>query len=159
MASLQLRDREGGRKDTVRWKWTHGAATAVADFGNPAQPGGADFALCLYDASGLRTAYDLPAAGVCDGRPCWTARPSGFTYRNFAFGPDGRLQLSLKAGSDGVAKIDLKGSGSALAMPAPATFAAPLIVQLRARSGACWDATYSAPFDRLDPTRLQDRSD
>lgn len=159
MASVQLRDREGGRKDTVRWKWTHGAATAVADFGNPTQPDGSDFALCLYDASGLRAEWAMPAAGVCAGRPCWSARPSGFTYRNYAFGPDGRLQVSLKAGPDGVATIDLKGSGSALAMPPPTTFAAPLTIQLQARGGLCWGASYAAPFERQDTTRLQDRSD
>ena len=157
-ASVQIRDRDGGRKDMLRWKWTHGAATAVADFGSPTQAGGPGLALCLYDASGLRLTYQLPAAGTCGSKPCWSASSNGFAYRNDAFGSDGRLQLKLKAGSDGVARLDLKGAGSALGVPPLDGFSAPLTVQLMTAGGTCWEATYSAPFDRLDPTRLQDRS-
>jgi hypothetical protein len=92
-----------------------------------------------------------PAGGVCGTsrpRPCWRASGSGFVYVNRALTPLGISRIVLRAGDvDGAARITVHGLGSNLALP---TFplAQPVTVQLKNASGACWEATYTAP-----PTR------
>jgi hypothetical protein len=69
-------------------------------------------------------------------------------------------QLDLK-GSDmpEKAKIALKGRSAGLGISSPATLVAPLRMQLRRTDGACWEATYSAPFLKQDATQLKARSE
>ncbi len=157
--SVSLRNAADDRKDGVQWKWTKGSATAVADFGVPTGPGGASYAFCIYSAD--RPAMEIPIAahGDCAGVPCWRASSSGFRYRSRTLGPDGRLQLDLKGGPDGGAKISLKASGSAAPMPALALLSSPMIVQLQASNGRCWAASFSAPFTKHDSSQLKARSD
>ncbi len=157
-ASLALRNAADGRKDSVQWKWTKGSATAVGDFGLPTAPGGAAYAFCVYSAGQPAVEIAIPAHGDCAGAPCWRASSSGFRYRNPAFGSDGRLQLDLRGGPDGGAKIILKGSGSALSMPELTPLASTLTVQLQASNGRCWEAGYHAPFTKHDANRLKARS-
>jgi hypothetical protein len=157
-ASLQLADRAPDDKDRLVWRWTKGAATDLASLGDPRATD--DYALCLYDAAGVRATMRIPAGGLCRGRPCWQARSNGFVYRNKDALTDGIAQLTLRAGAAGKAQHLAKGQGDALPMPALAGLTPPLQVQLRnLGTGACWGAAYGTPFDRLTPTLLKDRAD
>ncbi|MCC6765882.1 MAG: PD40 domain-containing protein [Deltaproteobacteria bacterium] len=158
-AFLTLRNAAEDRKDGVQWKWTKGAATAVADFGVPTAPGGTSHTFCIYRADHPILEIPLPAHSDCTGAPCWRVSSSGFRHRDLSFGSDGRLQLDLRGGPDGGAKIALKASGSALAMPDLAPLSPALTVQLQATNGRCWGATYGAPFTKHDTKQLKARSD
>src|SRR5262249_21615335 len=77
-ASLQLTDRSPDTKDQLAWKWTRGAGTTVAELGHPLTTD--DYALCLYDASGLRATMNVQAGGTCGSHPCWRQTTTGFRY-------------------------------------------------------------------------------
>ncbi len=157
-ASLQLGDKSPDDKDQLGWKWNKGAATTLAELGNPAASDG--YALCLYDASGWRATMRIPAGGLCQGHDCWKTKPTGFLYRTKDGAPDGITQLMLKAGDDGKAQLQAKGKGTLLPMPALPSLASPIQVQLRnTTSGLCWGATYSAPFDKATAEQLKDKAD
>jgi hypothetical protein len=76
-SQLKMKDRSPDTKDQLKWQWKKGAATTLAELGDPiaADP----YALCVYDANGLRLSMNVPAGGICDGHPCWKANTKGFT--------------------------------------------------------------------------------
>ncbi|MCC6849632.1 MAG: hypothetical protein IT294_14105 [Deltaproteobacteria bacterium] len=155
-ASLSLRDSTLPEKDSLQWKWSHGAVTPKADFGNPTVDAG--YQLCVYDGGALRMSLPLPAAGVCRERPCWKENGAGFQYADKT-GLHGVTRLVLKSGAaPGKAKVLLKGRGAHLAMPA-LPFAQPVTVQLRSSTGVCWEAAFSAPAIRNQPDQFKDKSD
>jgi hypothetical protein len=157
-AIMQVRRDTLGAKAALAWSWRKGAATTLAELGSPTTVDAYD--LSLYDASGFRAGFAVPAAGTCDGKPCWRRTATGFSYRNKAGIPAGVTQLDLRAGADGKAQIRFGGRGPLLALPDLATLAPPLRLELRRRaSGPCWGATFSAPFQKLTATTLRDRAD
>jgi len=158
-ASLVLADRTPDQGDQLVWKWRNGSATPKADFGNPLADD--DYTLCLYDAGVLLTSAAAAAGGNCGGTACWTETPTGFRYRNADGSPTGTQRVTLKQGlTDGKAQINWKGKGAKLVIPDLDALTGPLTVQLQQRSGGpCFEATYSAPFDRQDATQLKARAD
>jgi hypothetical protein len=148
--------------DRLTWKWTHGAATSRADFGDPF--GDTSYQLCVFDAQGRTIARaSAPPGGDCGGRPCWKETPARLTYRSrdrrpTGGGPRSSVRLSLRPGIAGKTRIVLQGRGVHLDLePLPA--AQPIRVQLKNGEGICWEATYSTPAKRNDPARFQDKSD
>lgn len=157
-ATLQLTHRDADDQDQLVWKWTKGAATMLADFGNPFAVD--DYVLCLYDASGWRATMRIPAGGTCQDKPCWRPKSKGFAYRSHDRVPHGITALTLRPGADGKAQVQAEGKGDLLPMPSLPSLMPPLEVQLRnATSGVCWSATYSAPFDTATDQRLKDKAD
>lgn len=137
------------------WRWQNGELTTFADFGDPPGDGGAD--LCVYGGetgTTLLARASAPGAGLCDGRPCWRERgrallyadrgaPAGITSLRLRSGPPFSLQGSIRA----------KGAAPALLVPAlPVT--PPILVQLRAQTGACWEAVYPASRTMQTDRRL-----
>ncbi len=158
-AILQLKDKIPDSKDQLAWKWLKGAVTEKADFGVPTAMDRYD--LCLYDAGGLELTARIPAGGVCaKGKPCWKDAKPGFTYKDGDLTPDGVQQLQLRAGSEGKAKILLKGKGDLLQMPDLAALALPVTVQLVNRGNdACWQAVYSGASVKQDATQFMGKGD
>ncbi len=159
-ATLIMRDAENDANDVLLWKWRRGAATSKAEFGDP--PGATDYALCVYDDTGLLTSVTVPAGGSCGRRGCWMERGSGFRYRNPDGTPDGAAGVLLRPGRrDGRTKVVFAAAGENLELPDLASLASPLTVQLRrSGSGVCWSATYTfPPARRNDDTIFRDRSD
>jgi hypothetical protein len=133
------------RDGRLRWSW-EGAIATSADFGRPT--GTTGFELCLYDTlAGVPTlafAEVVPPAGVCNGRPCWTATRRGFAFRDRDPTPEGLSRLSLRAGRGGRGRIVAEGRGAALALPAlPLAVDPRTTMQLRSSAGACWESTYT----------------
>jgi len=160
-SSLTIKDKEAGAKDRLVWKWAKGAATALADFGDPGATDG--YTLCLYEepAAGpsIRLQAAAPAGGVCAGRPCWSARASKLKYVDKERTPDGLQKVDLKAGADGKAKVAVKGQGELLTVPS-LPLEPPFRVQLLGAHGVCWEARYSAAGIRSNvPALLRARSD
>ncbi len=159
-AQLQVIDKTPDQKDRLLWKWQKGAATTVADFGDPL--GGTDYRLCLYDgASTLLASASIPAGGSCNvksPRPCWRSSRSGFRYVDRDLTPEGILQLTLRAGSAGKAQIVLKGKGVLLNTPDLPVQTLPIRVQLVNAGGECWEAIYGTTL-RNQEDRLKAKSD
>jgi cysteine-rich repeat protein len=155
-ASLLLKNANGDTKDALLWKWSNGAQTEVADFGDPRVS--EEYALCLYGASGLLTSAAAPAGGTCTGKSCWRASGTkGFKYRDQARTPDGIEQLVLKAGAAGKAKALAKARGVALSLP-PMPVMLPIRMQLQTSSGACWEAAYTTAL-RNDSAQFNAKAD
>jgi hypothetical protein len=144
-AGLRILD-PPGTSDHVAWRWRKRSGVG-RDFGDPLTVH--DYTLCVFDGSGaLKFSAALPAGGVCDGNPCWTAvNENTYTYLDPDKTPDGVLSALLDA--PGRSRLRVKGSGPLLSgrpygLPAlPLT--PPVRAQLQARDGLCWDAVFSAP--------------
>lgn len=156
---IVLKDRDPDDGNGLAWSWKRGAATSKADFGNPLVTDA--YELCIYDgADALVSSATVPAGGTCGQAACWRENATGFKYRSRDRTPDGVQSLILHRGvSDGEAKITLKGKGTNLAMPALATLAQPLTVQIKRAGGLCWQAVYGAPASRQSPEQFRDTSD
>jgi hypothetical protein len=132
--------------DMLKWKWKSSASSPKTDFGTPLATTG--YRLCLYDFNGHRFTFAAPAAGTCDGKPCWTDKATGFKYKDKDLKPNGLLIVLLKAGDEaGKGKVIVKGKGPQLGLPTSLSLPTPVRVQLQRNDVAtpCWDATFSAP--------------
>ena len=162
---LQLKDRTPDTRDQLTWKLTKGDATTVADFGDPVT-GGTTYDLCIYDeAAGVPSLVlqaSIPAGGLCKGKPCWkgagTANKNGFRFNDSLTGSAGIWKITLKPGLDGKTKVQVKGKGANLSLPAlPLSQSPAVTVQLKASSGVCWGATYEPPADKNEPDQFKDK--
>jgi cysteine-rich repeat protein len=152
-ARLTIKDTTPDAKDLLLWRWSKGAATSVADFGDPAGSPADGYTLCIYDLSDadpiLLMSARAPAAGTCGTKPCWSPiGTKGFKYKQREGTPEGLQRLVLRSGEDGKAKITLKGGGEHLSAAPPAglpalPLEAPVRTQLHGPNGACWEAGYS----------------
>jgi 6-phosphogluconolactonase (cycloisomerase 2 family) len=148
------------RKDLLSWRWKHGAATSLAEFGDPLSE--TDYALCVYDASADPQPFargNIPANNTCKGVPCWQLTPKGqLKYKDKekvpaadakTTAPDGLLKVLLKPGDEGKALIKTKQKGEGVAgyQTGLESLARtpPIIVQLISSTGECWEAVYSTP--------------
>ena len=160
------------RRKTLLWKWLEGAATTVAEFGDPVG-GTTGYALCVYDDAGggpeLVMQAVAPAGGTCgNGRPCWRTRGRqttiGFRYSNSRASSNGLVSVNLVQGDDGKAAITVRGRGPDLGMPSGAGTrlleqSPSVVVQLvRSDSGRCWEASYGAPAVRTATHYFKDTS-
>src|SRR5262249_4942194 len=151
-------DKTPSSKDQLKWKWVAGAATTTAELGNPATS--TDYQLCVYDSGGRVLSAQAPHAGVCATKACWKASgTSGFKYKDKDLTPNGIAQISLKAGVDGKAKIQVQGRGGFLGMPSLAGLTQPVTVQLQNSTGVCWESVFNAPPTVQSASQFKDRAD
>jgi hypothetical protein len=116
--------------------------------------------LCLYEDGALVQSFNVPAAGTCDGVPCWRPTGTGFAYRDRDLTPDGILSVKLTPGIDGKAKVKVVGKSTGLDIPDLSTLNGTLDVQLQKKaSSLCWAATFSTPYTKNDGQTLKDSSD
>src|SRR5262249_14720731 len=120
-SSIAIRDQEriGGLQ--FLWRWKRGTATDVAEFGDPLTT--TSYQLCVYDQDRLLTGSTAPAGGTCgvfNPKPCWRRRGSnGFKYRDpwSSILPGGIRGITLKAGRDDKADIQLRATGGIFEFP------------------------------------------
>jgi hypothetical protein len=162
-AKLQLRKSASGN-DQLKWRWSKGVAN-LTDFGMPVTT--TDYALCVYDQSASAPALvqvaQVPGGSICDGTACWSQLRHGFRYRNPDSNQNGVQSVLLKDGPTGTAKLLVKAKGPNVQLPYGGLQSLAqdpaVVVQLVNATGACWEATYSAPAQRNDPGSFSDRSD
>lgn len=140
-------------ENALDWKWRKGQQTLVSDFGDPVG-GDTTYTACVYeptDPSGFISRLRLEATPGCSESTCWKATSRGYKFK--ARGSD--VRLSLKAGPDGKAAIDLGYERHPRVLP----FIPGVTVQLKAWHwgldggplvDACWGATFSAPAVSTD---------
>ena len=152
--ALLVLKKKDGDNDKLVWKWVKGEATTGADFGDPTTS--TTYAICVYDESGGTPGLKLES--VVPPGSQWTATSSGFKYNDPTLGADGVRSVHLKSGAPDRAKANLKGKGSGLAMPALGLDGPVTARLVRIGTGACWEATFSAPT-RNDATTFKAKSD
>lgn len=90
-------------------------------------------------------------------RPKTLPKGKGFVYADKEKSPDGIARLVLKPGAAGKGSVTLAASGSNLTTPT-AMLVPPVVVQLRSKDGACFEAWYSAPKTN-EPGKFDAKSD
>lgn len=128
------------------WKWSKGQATLLADFGDPVG-GVTTYTACVYEPSVGGYRLQLEAWSGCSDDRCWTATSKGYKFK----ARSGYVRrMSLTAGPDGKAKIDLR----AKTIPSVLPYTPEVVIQLKAwhwslggdpAVHACWGATFSNP--------------
>lgn len=150
---LRIDDRTPDAKDRLAWRFAKGAATTRAELGDPTTAD--DYALCVYDAHGLRASMVVPAGGTCGGGPCWKATSTGFVYKRKDGAPRGITKLVLRAGEAGKTQMQVAGKGDFVPVPALPSLGPPLQVQLRnVTSGLCWGTIHQPPLSKQAATAL-----
>jgi hypothetical protein len=151
-SQLTLSNRTPDEQDTLKWTWSKGAETMLAEFGTPETGDG--YTLCVYDVSPPSAPAALLFGARAPAGGDWKAtRKGGFRYRSRSGDPDGLRSAKLVAGIAGKAKISLKGKGDLLPLPAPA-------MPLPCRSWCSCNATRAAAGRRgsTRPHRTTGRS-
>jgi YVTN family beta-propeller protein len=105
-------------KEKLLAKFIRGPALAQGAFGNPLDPGGTSYALCIYNSGGtlvgeleIDRAGDTCSAGVND---CWKAiggnppNGKGYKFKDAATASDGVFKMTLKGGDPGKSKALVK---------------------------------------------------
>jgi DNA-binding beta-propeller fold protein YncE len=162
-ASLMVID-QAGERDQLKLRWTRGTAVTRAELGEPDVS--TEYAVCVYDAAGPQpvTSLLVPPGISCfrDGLEtfptlCWEWRAQGFAYRNRERTPDGVALMSVKPGGDGETSLRVQANKGAVP-PLGLPLDAPVVVQVQAGNGTCWEARFSN-LTVNDGTKLVARSD
>jgi hypothetical protein len=160
-SSFSLKEDGDPAKNKLQWKLGSGQATPKADYGDPTDVAGEDYALCIYRNGSLLKDNDLPSGGICSGKTCWREKTTGFFYKDKGLTPDGVDSAKLMEGLvDGKTKIQVKGKGVNADIPDPDTLDGTLDIQLHQSSGlVCWGATFSHPYDKQGGGQIKTKSD
>jgi hypothetical protein len=115
---------------------------SVAELSDPTTT--SDYRMCLYVNGALMSQAIVLPSGVCDGEPCWEARPTGFNYGDKSGLRGGVTSIRVRASDEDRASAKLKGAGSHL-YQVTLPFTAPVVAELHnAETGACFTITYGA---------------
>lgn len=134
-ASVDLRNKTPDTGDQFKWNWKRGAATTVAEFGNPLTSTG--YTLCVFDSTGGTPTVAM-AESIAPGAG-WRAAGTGFSFSGAGTAVGA---VKLKAGAAGIATIGLKGKGVCSGVPTlPLTQSPTVRVQL-SNGTTCWEADY-----------------
>jgi hypothetical protein len=145
---FQLQDVTPGTPDaadTLTWNWFRGSATQKAEFGDPLSA--TNYDLCVYDESAgtpaLVMSEHVAAEATCGGKACWKEASTIFKYTDKKLENGPIKSLSLRAGSNGRARITMTGKGTKLGIAAlPLHEQNTVTVQL-SNGSACWLAHYT----------------
>lgn len=169
---LLKRNADGNERNSLKFAWRKGTSP-VSDFGNPTDD--AMYSVCIY-----QTPENLPAtlvmkaavpAGiqgcgpVCDSpRVCWRgsppSSPTRWSYKDSSNSPDGLRSMKLVSSSSGRAKVDVKGAGDCLGLPASLDLQTPVTVQVvNSATSVCWEAEFDTEHASASPTRYQAKVD
>jgi len=145
-SQLKFKDNADNTKDQGQFQWKSGSATLLSEFGTPLDAG-ETYSWCVYNAGALVRGSDVPAAGDCDGKPCWKA--AGTTGFQFKGDVEGIAQIKLKEGVDGKAQVQVKAKSKAGNFASPTLpLSTNVVSQLVIDNGmttTCFQATFTTP--------------
>ncbi|MEE8147024.1 MAG: hypothetical protein V3T24_05425 [Longimicrobiales bacterium] len=150
-SQLQIKDQDAdgpGSKDKIQWKWLKGPALSQADFGDPVDPNGPDFKLCIYAGAPPLVIVEMqvPAGGTCGTKACWKPiSTKGYKYGDKGLASDGVKKLLLKCDVAGKSKILIQGKDGNLPLPTlPLDSNGPVIAQLSSSDPSlpCYEETF-----------------
>lgn len=152
-AALSLqRDATDAARDQLTWRWSHGTIDA-ADLGTPTTV--TPYTLCVFDESAGMPALRLesrvePGIG-------WTAKGSGFRFRDKGGSQDGTTNITLRSGT-GKGVIKVTGKGSLLDVPPLPLAVDPDVTVQLSTGAACWQARFDTA-KKNDAERFQAKSE
>ena len=115
-------------------RWLKGPALSQSSFGDPIDPSGPDYHLCVYTGATPSLALELkvPAGGTCGTKPCWkTISNKGYKYGDKTLSSDGVKKLLLKGDAPGKSKILIQAKDGNTPLPTlPLDPNGPVIAQL-----------------------------
>ncbi len=150
-SQLQIKDQDAdgpGSKDKIQWKWLKGPALSQADFGDPLNPNGPDFKLCIYAGATplLIVEMQVPSGGTCGTKACWKPiSTKGYKYGDKTLSSDGVKKLLLKGDGAGKSKLLIQGKDGNLPLPGlPLDPNGPVIAQLSSSdpNRPCYEETF-----------------
>ena len=151
---LLVIDRSPDSRDRLTWRWVRGAETSLEDFGDPTAS--TVHALCVYDEVG--GSPTLVSETVIPAGESWTPIKNGYRYIDKSDSSDGVRRVVLKRGSEGKARIIVKGRGERVTLPGlPLLQEESVRVQL-VNENACWEAQYGTSLSNT-VERFDARSD
>jgi cysteine-rich repeat protein len=160
-ARLQITNSSPDDGDRVSWR-VDGTAT-LDEFGDPVDS--TDYAFCLYatpDGAAPPTIIARAGGrrGLCAGKPCWLRAPHGrgFTYADKERLPTGLAKLILRPVASASSKLVVKGRGANLGLSSRSPLPLPVVAQLQASNGSCWEVAYgSGDVQKNDGRHLKAR--
>src|SRR5262245_56430700 len=143
--------KDNNRKDAMdkmRWKWSHGEATSLQEFGVPT--GTTNYALCIYAAGALISDAEIAASPYF-----WVPTSKGYKYKDPGETSDGIRKVGLEAGAASEAKASVQGKGENLPDPV-LNLPLPVTVQLVNTENICLGAVYDmADVEINNPARFK----
>jgi hypothetical protein len=91
-------------------------------------------------------------------QPCWTRTRNGFRYENVAATPQGLTHVLLQSTSPERARFRARGRGANLP-PFSLPLDGPVVAQLQATNGQCWEARFGGDVRRNDAEQFQGMND
>ena len=154
-STLVIRDKSNDDRDRLRWKWRKGEATTQADFADPTAS--AAYSFCVY--AGAVPSLVAEAILPPDAATWAPLGDRGYRYKDPNAAVAGMEKLVLKEGSEGRAKVLVKGRGVSLpdvVLPVDV----PVTVQLvNDETGICFEGVYEMQdMRRNEPGKLKARS-
>jgi cysteine-rich repeat protein len=148
-SSLKMKDNNGNdAMDKMRWKWSHGEATSLQEFGVPT--GTTNYALCIYAAGDL-----ISEAEIAANPYLWLPTSDGYKYKDPGETSDGIRKVRLEAGEASEAKASVQGKGENLPDPM-LNLPLPVTVQLVNTENLCLGAVYDmADVEINNPARFK----
>ncbi len=144
---LTISDSSNNARDQIGWKWSRGAATSQADFGDPLMS--TSYTLCVYDTAA--SVSSLAAWARVDPNAAWRDKsPRGWAYKDKSAAFDGIDKIKLKPGAAGRSKAQLRSKGVGTPTPLPVavdrlfSLDPSVTVQLINSDGVCWTSEFSA---------------
>ncbi|HSP96797.1 MAG TPA: hypothetical protein VL049_06075 [Candidatus Dormibacteraeota bacterium] len=138
-AVLKLRDSASNSADSVKFLWKGGPAL-VPDMGDPTQS--TRYELCIYDSRGVQMAMGVPpGAGWSPLGPL--TQPKGFKFKDNAALNDGVKLIKTKGSNLDRGQVKVIGKGNALPDTEDLPLQYPVIAQVYASDGMCWEAQFS----------------
>ncbi|MBX3025714.1 hypothetical protein KF840_12475 [bacterium] len=138
-AVLKIRDASSNSGDSVKFLWKGGPAL-VPDMGNPTQS--TRYELCIYDGRGVQMAMGVPP-GVGWSPLGPPLAPKGYKYLNSTATADGVKLIKTKGSNLDRGQVKFVAKGNALPDTEDLPFQYPVIAQVYASDGMCWDAQFS----------------
>jgi cysteine-rich repeat protein len=138
---VRLRKGIGDAENKLLLKWLRGTASPE-ELADPVNSSG--YRLCIFDDTGLVLGAEVPPAGSCNDRPCWSGTRRGYRYRDQVGLSDGISRITLAGHeSEGRAKVIVKGDGPFLMDPILRTTATLTAQVVNEERGVCMESTYS----------------
>jgi hypothetical protein len=133
------------------------------------------YSICIYQtpenqpatliARAVAPAGTQGCGPVCSStRACWRAAPSSsptrWSYKDSSNSPDGLRSMKLVSSSSGRAKVDVKGGGDCLGLPASLNIQTPVTVQVvNSATPNCWEAEFDPAQASASSIRYQAKFD
>ncbi len=142
-ATFKYKNNANDARDKVVFVWKGGPAL-VPNMGDPTQT--TDYELCVYDNNGVQMAMGVaPGAGWKTLGP--VSDPKGYKFKDAAAVQDGVKIILTKGSSLDKGKAKVIGKKENLPDTAVLPFLFPVIAQLVAEDGMCWEATFTGMND------------